>query len=102
MRVRLNPQKASPEFVVHYWAHPPVREEVVGNSRTATMTTMNQADLAGVCVPLPSLSAQQRIAAMLNEQMASAERARKAIEEELDAINKLPAALLRRAFRGEL
>ena len=102
MRVRLNPQKASPEFVAHYWAHPPVREEVVGNSRTATMTTMNQADLAGVCVPLPSLSAQQRIAAMLSEQMASADRARKAIEEELDAINKLPAALLRRAFNGEL
>jgi len=39
---------------------------------------------------------------MLNEQMASAERTRKAIEEELDAINKLPAAFLRRAFSGEL
>jgi type I restriction enzyme S subunit len=39
---------------------------------------------------------------MLNEQMASAERAREAIEEELGAINKLPAALLRRAFNGEL
>jgi len=34
--------------------------------------------------------------------MASASRARKAIEEELDAINKLPSALLRRAFNGEL
>jgi hypothetical protein len=34
--------------------------------------------------------------------MASAERVRNAIEEELDAINKLPAALLRRAFNGEL
>jgi type I restriction enzyme S subunit len=48
------------------------------------------------------LSEQQRIAAMLNEQVASAERARKAIEEELDAINKMPATLLRRAFAGEL
>jgi hypothetical protein len=49
-----------------------------------------------VKIPLPPLAVQQRIAAMLNEQTASAERARKAIEEELDAINKLPAALLRR------
>jgi type I restriction enzyme S subunit len=53
-------------------------------------------------VPVPPLPDQQRIAAMVNEQMASAERARKAIEEELDTINKLPAALLRRAFNGEL
>jgi type I restriction enzyme S subunit len=53
-------------------------------------------------VPMPPLPDQQRIAAILNEQVASAEQARKAIEEELDAINKLPAALLRRAFNGEL
>ena len=51
---------------------------------------------------MPPLPDQQRIAAMLNEQVTSAERTRKAIGEELDAINKLPAALLRRAFAGEL
>jgi hypothetical protein len=34
--------------------------------------------------------------------MAATDRARKAIEEELDADNKLPAALLRRAFNGGL
>jgi type I restriction enzyme S subunit len=39
---------------------------------------------------------------MLKELIGSAEEACKAIEEELDAINKLPAALLRRAFNGEL
>lgn len=53
-------------------------------------------------IPFPEQVEQGRIAAMLNEQMASAERTRKAIEEELDAINKLPAAFLRRAFSGEL
>jgi hypothetical protein len=34
--------------------------------------------------------------------MAEAERVRKVVEEELAAINALPAALLRRAFSGEL
>jgi len=53
-------------------------------------------------IMLPPLARQHQIAAMLNEQMFSTERARKAIEEELGAINKLPAALLRRAFNGEL
>ena len=45
---------------------------------------------------------QQRIVAILGEQLAAAEQARKAIEEELAAIIALPAALLRRAFSGAL
>jgi type I restriction enzyme S subunit len=34
--------------------------------------------------------------------MSSAERLRQTLAEQLDAINQLPAALLRRAFNGEL
>lgn len=34
--------------------------------------------------------------------MAEAERTRKALDQQLDTLNKLPAALLRRAFNGEL
>ena len=58
--------------------------------------------LAELEIPLPPLPDQRRLAALLTEQMATVERARKALEEQLDAINKLPPALLRRAFRGEL
>ena len=39
---------------------------------------------------------------MLREQMAAVEKARAAAEEELQTINALPAALLRRAFNGEV
>jgi type I restriction enzyme S subunit len=53
-------------------------------------------------IPLPPLSEQKRIAAILNEQMEAVEKARKATEAQLEAINKLPAVLLRRAFNGEL
>jgi len=52
-------------------------------------------------IPLPPLAEHQRIAAVLCEQMAAV-RARAAAEEELNTINVLPAALLRRAFAGEL
>jgi len=58
--------------------------------------------LTAMDLPFPPLEEQRRIAAILHEQMRAVERARKAIEQELDAINKLPAALLRRAFNGEL
>jgi hypothetical protein len=38
----------------------------------------------------------------LGKQRAAVETARAAAEEELNTINALPAALLRRAFSGEL
>jgi type I restriction enzyme, S subunit len=53
-------------------------------------------------IPLPVLAEQQRIAAVLKEQIAAVETACAAAEAELKAINALPAALLRRAFIGEL
>jgi len=53
-------------------------------------------------IPLPPLLEQRRIAAVLKEQMAAVEKARAAAEEELNTINALPAALLRRAFNGEI
>jgi len=53
-----------------------------------------------VCIP--DLKEQQRIAGVLDEQMAVADRARDAAASQLSEISTLPAALLRRAFSGEL
>jgi len=77
---------------------PDLSKVVTGNTRPK----LNQALAANIPIPLPPLPEQKRIAAILNEQMAAVERARKAAEEELATINTLPAALLRRAFAGEL
>jgi len=68
----------------------------------ATFDEVSKTQCEGFPIPLPPLAEQQRIAAVLREQMAAVERARKAAEEELETINALPAALLRRAFAGEL
>ena len=53
-------------------------------------------------IPLPPPPEQKRIAALLRDQMAAVERARAAAEAELVALNALPVAFLRRAFRGEI
>jgi len=42
------------------------------------------------------------VAAILKEQMTEAERVLKALEDQLNTINKLPATLLRQASDGEL
>jgi len=78
-----------------YW-----KERAGGASGSMKKITREQ--IQAEQVPVPVIADQQRIAKRLNEQMTAADRARKAIEEEQDAINKLPAALLRQAFNGEL
>lgn len=53
-------------------------------------------------IPLPPLPEQERIAAIITEQLAAVERARKASEEQLATINALPPSMLRQAFSGAL
>jgi len=53
-------------------------------------------------IPLPPLPEQQRIVGILNDQMASAEKVRSIVEQELNTINALPASILHRAFSGGL
>lgn len=60
--------------------------------------TLNQDSLHAIRIPLPPRPEQQRIAAMLTEQMAAVERARAAAEAQLAAARELPAAYLREAF----
>lgn len=68
----------------------------------STFEAIKREDLESLEIPLPPLDEQKRIAAILSQQMAAVERARAAAQEQLEAINRLPAALLRRAFNGEL
>jgi restriction endonuclease S subunit len=58
--------------------------------------------LKQVEIRLPSAADQRRLAAQLSSQMASAERLHQTLAEQLDAIHRLPAALLREAFSGRL
>ena len=69
---------------------------------SVTVATVKATDLQVLPIPLPPLPEQRQIAAMLREQLAAVEKARAAAEEELETINALPTAILRRAFRGEI
>ena len=76
--------------------------DLAAKAAGSTFEAISRRDLEGLELPIPSLAEQKRIAAILNEQMAAVERARKAAEAKLDAINALPSALLREAFGGTL
>lgn len=64
--------------------------------------TLDRKEVHKLMVAHPSIIEQERIAGVLGDQMAVSEKARAAAEAELVAIDALPAALLRRAFNGEL
>ena len=82
-------------YLSGYW-----KERAGGASGSMKKITRHQIQEERVLVP--SLSEQMAVAAILKEQMTEAKRVRKALEDQLSTINKLPATLLQRAFSGEL
>jgi type I restriction enzyme S subunit len=91
-----------PLFLQFWFMHNYSRLRTETEARGGNQPNFNGDYLKKQLIPLPSLSDQRRLAACLREQMTAAEQARAAAEAELDAINALPAALLRRAFNGGL
>ena len=85
-----------------YWYLHKNSDHLIDNSRGSTIQGLTRKFVANIRIPLPPLSEQKRIAALLNQQMAYVETVRMSAREQLDAINALPAALLRRAFAGGL
>ena len=100
--IKLLKDRVDPYFVAFALESPNMLEQVKLLGAGAGLKHMVLKSIRALDVPLPALSIQRRIVARLSEQMATAERTRKALEEQLGTINKLPAALLRRAFSGEL
>jgi type I restriction enzyme S subunit len=103
LRFEIKREIADPLFLLFYLKSKEAQVFYNERARRAIgQASLNTKDLGDLEIPLPPLSEQRRIVAILNEQMVAAAKARKTLEEQLDTINKLPAALLRRAFSGEL
>jgi type I restriction enzyme S subunit len=89
-----------PEYLCRYLIS--ISTILIDNTRGATIQGLTRDFVYNLNIPLPPLNEQRRIAGVLREQIAAVEKARAAAEEELNTIKALPAALLRRAFNGEL
>ncbi len=70
--------------------------------RAIGQASINSEDLRSIQLILPPLAEQNRIAALLNEQIIQAKCLQKELEERSGVINNLPSALLRQAFAGRL
>lgn len=82
-------------YLTGYW-----KERAGGASGSMKKITRQQ--IQGEQIPLPQPDVQGRLTAILRRQMAAVNLLRKGVEEGLQAVSTLPAALLRRAFSGAL
>lgn len=98
----VDPKKADVFFIASFMRSPVYLERAPVDVTPGYLPRIRTEEVASVELNLPPLSEQRHIAAQLSSQMASAERLRQTLAEQLDAINTLPAALLCLAFRGEL
>ena len=90
--------KVMDQFLVAFFIQTDITPYVTG----LTVPKLTQAMLHTIPIPLPSMVEQRRIVALLDEQIATVERAKAAAQAQLDAINALPGTWQRLAFGGEL
>jgi type I restriction enzyme S subunit len=100
--IRVNPDFLNPHFTAWMLVSDLFTRYADEESRRARMPKLNREQLFAWEAPLPPLAMQEVIIENLSEQMAAAENFAIKLQDQLDSINKLPAALLRQAFTGKL
>jgi len=101
--IRLRPKnEILSDFIYFFFQSTEYWQQIRNSARGGAQPNVNASLLGSLVFPLPPLPSQRRIAAILTEQMTEVERLKKSLEDELDSIKSLPAALLRQAFGGKL
>lgn len=114
--IRNPPRAVFASYLIRIWPSPVVIAECLyayfqsdgywrqirAGMRGGAHPYVNATILGALALPLAPASDRERIVARLSEQMATAQKTRRGLEEQLAEINALPAALLRRAFTGHL
>jgi len=96
-------ETASPTYLFWYLASPDGRKRLLEKAKTTTgLYTLSVSKIEALEVPLPPLETQHRIVAELNAKLEATQALIRSLEAQLEAIRALPAAILRRAFSGEL
>jgi restriction endonuclease S subunit len=101
-RVRLPSESADPRFLMHWLNSPQHLKGISRLMRGATRPRFTLRMLRDTEVPMPPLPVQERIARETDKRLSVSHAGRVASQKVADALDALPTALLRRAFRGEL
>ena len=90
-------------FVAQQMGHKSIRDQIQGVAKQAIgQASINSTDIRNIELRVPSFAEQKEFSVRLVEKTAQAEGLQTSLQSQLTTINKLPAALLRQAFNGEL
>jgi type I restriction enzyme S subunit len=97
-----NPDEFDSQYLQLWFRHNYSRLRRETEGRGGNQPNLNGEVLNRQQAPLPPLGEQRDIVKTVTERLIATERVRKRLQDQLDSINKLPAALLRQAFTGKL
>jgi type I restriction enzyme S subunit len=89
------------KYVVYYLRSHEVRKELIKRSIKSTITNINQAILSEVKIPLPPLTEQRRIVAILDEAFAAIAKAKANAEQNLKNAKELFESYLHGVFKNK-
>lgn len=103
IRLRIDPEKANPRFLAFFLTSTYGRDAIAAIRRTsAGQYNINSENLRSIQISLPSIEEQKRLADRLWEQQNVAREIGADQAARLDETEHLRAAVLRKAFSGEL
>lgn len=102
-RVRFDDNQYNPVFLSAQISSPYGKAYFLANSRQTTgIATINRRILSNFPLMTPPMEIQQQIAEDLSEQSSKTEHLTNALIHQLETVEAMPAAYLRKAFNGEL
>lgn len=103
IRVRLNLGRCHHDFVGAYLNSDQGKSQMKEKAESTTgLHTLSVSKVQSIEVPVPPREAQMHIVSLLESRHQHLATIQATVSSELNAINNLPAAILRKAFNGEL
>lgn len=93
---------ADTNFVAWFMRSPIYLERAPIDTTPGQLPRIRTEEVAAVEIELPSVNEQRQIASEITERMSVAHNLRQSLQDQLNSIGRLPAALLREAFDGKL
>ncbi len=102
IRARLNGDGIKPEYLCHFLKSNKAKREMIDSGAGANISSLNQTTLAGLVIPVPSLTAQGQIVQQIQTIATEIQRLESIYQQKLASLAELKRSLLHQAFSGQL
>jgi type I restriction enzyme S subunit len=91
----------TPEWIAFFLSQPDFQKRILDQQSGATRQALTKEMIESFELPIPDLPTQRRLASRLKSQMAAVEEARRRVEEQAKAANRMSARWLTESFESE-